>query len=196
LWAAWTFVRRQDTRTLSLPGAPERVCDTVAEFDHALAPGRRCSIDVKLQAQPDAAMLERVGEYAVILRRERRHGPGQAGNYEILGLVVNLTGAEQANRLDVSVPEWSEAAHRLQTAQATLSRERAEPRLARIAARKLERWVLVRPPLLRGAAEPATIAEWLRLAAQEPDSQSRFGLGPRRSCSPNWLARQQSGNSL
>jgi hypothetical protein len=30
---------------------------------------------------------------------------------------------------------------------------------------------------LRGAAEPANIAEWKRLAAQEPDSRSRSELG-------------------
>src|SRR5262249_52594617 len=77
LWAAWTFVGWQDTRALPFPGAPDRVCDTVAEFEHAAARGRRSLVDVELQARPDADMLERLGEYAFMLRRERRHGPGE-----------------------------------------------------------------------------------------------------------------------
>ena len=34
LWRTWKFVRWQDTRTLPFPGEPDRVCDTVAEFEH------------------------------------------------------------------------------------------------------------------------------------------------------------------
>ena len=57
-------------------------------------------------------------------------------------------------------------------AQATLSTEDAGQVLARIANGDLERWALPWLPLLRGAAEPVNIAEWKRLAAQEPDSRS------------------------
>src|SRR5262245_61668802 len=49
VWAAWKFVRRQDTRTLPFPGAPDRVCDTVAEFEHATERRRRCLVDVEVQ---------------------------------------------------------------------------------------------------------------------------------------------------
>jgi hypothetical protein len=77
----------------------------------------------------------------------------------------------------MSVPEWADAGHWLQISQATLSRESAAVTLARIAAGELERWVLPWLPLLRGAAEAATIAEWQRLAAQEPDGRSRSDFG-------------------
>ena len=176
-WAAWPFVRWHDTRTVPFPGEPDRVCDTVAEFQHATAPRRRCLVDVELQAEPDDDMLERLGEYGLRLRRERRYGPGAAGKYVVLGLVVNLTGAEQTNELDMTVPEWDDAGHWLKVSQATLSTEDAGPTLARIAAGELELWVLVWLPMLRGATEPANMAEWLRLAALEPDRRNRSDFG-------------------
>ena len=117
LWAAWQFRRWVDTRTLPFPGAPDRVCDTVAEFEHATDPRRRCLVDVEVQAEPDADMLERLGDYAFILRRERRYGTGEAGKYAVLSLVLNLTGAEQPRQLDMSVPEWNDAGLRLHVAQ-------------------------------------------------------------------------------
>lgn len=177
LCLAWKFVRWRDTRTLPFPGEPDRVCDTVAEFEHVLDPRRRCLVNVEVQAKPDADMLERLGEYAFRLRRELRYAPGAAGKYSVLCLVLNLTGAEQPSRLDMALPEWDAAGHCLQVAQGTLSAEDAGQTLARIAQGELERWVLAWSPLLRGGAEPATMAEWKRLAAQEPDSHSRYELG-------------------
>ena len=177
LWLAWKFVRWQDTRTLPFPGEPDRVCDTVAEFEHQADPRQRCLVDVEVQAKPDADMLERLGEYGFRLRRELRYGPGAAGKYPALSLVLNLTGAEQPSGLDMTLPEWSAAGQWLQVGQATLSAEDAGPTLARIAAGELERWVLPWLPLLRGAAKPANMAEWKRLAAQEPESRSRYEFG-------------------
>src|SRR5262249_27760740 len=94
----------------------------------------------------------------------------------IRGFVLNLTGGEQPSRLDMTLPGWSAAGHSLQVAQGTLSAEDAGQPLARIAGGELERWVLPWLPLLRGAAEPANIAEWKRLASQEPDSRTRYEL--------------------
>jgi hypothetical protein len=177
LWRAWKFVRWQDTRTLPFPGEPDRICDTVAEFEQRTDPQRRCLVDVEVQAKPDPNLLERLGEYAFRLRRELHYGSGPPGKYPVLCLVLNLTGAEQASRLEMALPEWNAAAHSLQVAQGTLRSEDTGQSLARIAQGELERWVLPWLPLLRGAAEPANIAEWKRLAAQEPDSRSRSEFG-------------------
>jgi hypothetical protein len=173
LSAAWKWLRWQDTRTLAFPGLPDRVCDTVAEFELSTDSRRRCLVDVEVQAEPDEDMLERVGEYALRLRRERRYEQGPAGKYVVLGIVLNLTGDKQPRRLDMSVPEWSDAGHWLQVSQATLSTESAGSTLARIAAGDLDRWVLPWVPVLQDAAEAANMAEWKRLAAQEADSRNR-----------------------
>ena len=42
----------------------------MAEFEHQAEPRHRCLVDVEVQAKPDADMLERLGEYALRLRRE------------------------------------------------------------------------------------------------------------------------------
>jgi hypothetical protein len=177
LWVAWKLVRWQDTRTLPFPGEPDRVCDTVAEFQHRAEPQRRCLLDVEVQARPDADILERLGEYALRLRRELHYGPAGTDKYEVLSMVLNLTGDEQPRRLEMTVPEWSEAAQWLQVAQGTLRDESATQALARITAGELERWVLPWLPLLRGAAEAANLTEWKRLARQEPDRRSRSDFG-------------------
>jgi hypothetical protein len=177
LWAAYRLVRWQDTRTLPFPGEPDRVCDTVAEFEHQVDRRSRCLVDVEVQAEPDADMLERLGEYAFRLRRELHYGPGTAGKYPVLCLVLNLTGAEQPSRLDMTLPEWNAAGQWLQVAQGTLSAEDAAQTLARIAAGDLERWVLSWLPLLQGAAEATNLMEWKRLASQEPDSHGRSDFG-------------------
>jgi hypothetical protein len=173
----WTFGGWLDTRGIAFPGEPDRTCDTVAEFISRDDPQRRAVVDVEFEAEPDADMLERLGEYAFRLRRERRYGPGQAGKYAVLSLLVNLTGAEQTHELNMVAEAWDDAGLRLLVSQATLSQEDATQTLARIAAGELERWVLPWLPLLHGAAEPANLAEWLRLAAQEPDSRSRSDFG-------------------
>ena len=177
LWAAWKWVRWLDTRTLPFPGEPDRVCDTVAEFQHRTAPHHSCLVDVEVQAEPDAEMLERLGEYALRLRRELRFGPGAPGKYTVLCLVLNLTGAEQPRRLEMTVPEWGEAGQWLHVAQATLREESASEALARIAAGEWQRWVLPWLPLLRDATEAANLMMWERLARQEPDRRSRSDFG-------------------
>jgi hypothetical protein len=44
LWRTWKFVRWQDTRTLPFPGEPDRVCDTVAEFENPKDSKRLCLV--------------------------------------------------------------------------------------------------------------------------------------------------------
>jgi hypothetical protein len=89
LWLSWRFLRLQDTRTLPFPGEPDRICDTVAEFEQRSGPQRRCLVDVEVQAKPDPDLLERLGEYAFPLRRELGYGHGGPVKYPVLCLVLN-----------------------------------------------------------------------------------------------------------
>ena len=166
-----------DTTTLTFPGEPERTSDTVAEFVHRTDRGRRLLLDTEVQPRPDPDMLDRMGEYGFRLRRERRYGRGRRGKYQIVGVVLNLTGPAQVDVLDTTEATLGGAGVRLQVVQRTLREEDAVGTMARIALGELERCVLPWVVLMRGAGQASNIREWLRLAAQETDDRWRSVLG-------------------
>jgi hypothetical protein len=174
---AWEQNGWIDTSTLVFPGEPERICDTVAEFVHRTDRGRRLLMDVEVQPRPDPDMLDRMGEYGFRLRRERRYGRGRRGKYQIVGVVLNLTGPAQADVLDSTEATLGGGGVRLQVVQRTLREEDAVGTLARIASGDLDRCVLPWVVMMRGACRPGNIGEWLRLAAQETDERWRSDLG-------------------
>ena len=99
--AQFTFLGWLDVSTIAFPGEPNRICDTVAEFAPRDSVGARRILDVECQSEPDPDMLERWENTAFRLRREVRHGVGQAGKYQVLGVLLNLTGPEQSAELDL-----------------------------------------------------------------------------------------------
>jgi hypothetical protein len=174
---AWEWRGWIDTSTLVFPGEPERICDTVAEFVHRTDRNRRLLLDTEVQPRPDPDMLDRMGEYGFRLRRERRYGRGRRGKYQIVGVVLNLTGPVQAHVLDTSEATLGDSGFRLQVFQRTFRDENAAGTLARIASGELERCVLPWVVLMRGAGQADNIREWLRLARQETDERWRSDLG-------------------
>ena len=94
--AQFTFLGWLDVSTIAFPGEPNRVCDTAAEFVPRDGIGARRILDIECQSEPDPDMLERLGEYSFRLRREVRHGVGQAGKYQVFGVLLNLTGPAQS----------------------------------------------------------------------------------------------------
>jgi hypothetical protein len=175
--AQFTFLGWLDVSTIAFPGEPNRVCDTVAEFGPRDGVGARRILDVECQSEPDPDMLERLGEYSFRLRREVRHGIGQAGKYQVLGVLLNLTGPEQSAELDLREPSLSEAGLYFRAVQFTLREEDAAETLKRIASEELARCVLPWIPLMRGGAEMVILEEWKRIALSEPDAKRRADFG-------------------
>jgi hypothetical protein len=175
--AAWAFRGWIDTSNLTFPGEPDRLPDTVAEFVHKGTPSRRCLLDIEAQSRPDVDMLERQGEYAFRLRRERRYGRGRRGKYQVVSVLLNLTGAVQPHVLDMTEETLDAGGLRLQVVQRTLREEDAAGTLALIAAGELERCILPWVVLMRGARRSDIIEEWRRLAMQEPDEHLRGEYG-------------------
>jgi hypothetical protein len=175
--AAWTFRGWIDTSNLAFPGEPDRLPDTVAEFVSRASPARRCLLDIEVQSYPDVDMLERQGEYAFRLRRERRYGRGRSGKYQVVSVLLNLTGAVQPYVLDMTEQTLDGGGLRLQVVQRTLREEDAVGTLARIAAGELERCILPWVVLMRGAGRSDIIEEWRRLALQEPEERRRSEYG-------------------
>lgn len=162
-----------DTRTIAFPGEPDRTCDTVAEFAPITGEGPHCLLDVEPQSEPDNEMLERCGEYAFRLRRELRPGDGRQHKYQVINIVLNLTGPEQPHDLDMREPDLGDAGPHLRVFQVTMREKDAAATLAAIAADARLRGVLPWVPLMRRGDESAIIEEWKQLALLEPDERRR-----------------------
>lgn len=63
-----------DTRTLPVPGEPDRICDTVAGLARGATVEPAWALVIEFHAEPDPDMLDRLREYLARLRRELRPG--------------------------------------------------------------------------------------------------------------------------
>jgi hypothetical protein len=173
----FVFLRWLDTTTLAFPGGPGRICDTVAEFEPPADEEPRRLLDVEAQSQPHADMLERLGEYAYRLRRSLRYGEKPARKYQVVSVLLNLTGPEQTPELDMRQPELDDAGAHLVVVQVTFTTEDAALTLAGIASGELSRGVLPWIPLMQGGDEEGIMVEWRRLALTEPNEQRLADYG-------------------
>jgi hypothetical protein len=174
---AWRFRGWLDTSAMAFPGEQGRICDTVAEFSHRRDRRRRSLLVIEVQSHPHTDMPERLGEYAFQLRRQRRYARGRHGKYQVIGAVLNLTGAVQPHVLDMTEATLDGAGLSITVLQRTLREEDAAATLRRIAAGELSRCVLPWIPLMRGGGDAAIIEEWRRLASLERNASRRADFG-------------------
>jgi hypothetical protein len=172
-----SFTRWLETQTIPFPGEPDRRCDTVAETHLADGLGPPWAVVVEFQTEPDADMQERLLEYLGRLRREVRHGPHGRDRYPVAALLVNLTGTGPGRDLDMVLPGPAKWGTWSRVGGADLVTVDAAATLARIAADEVTAALLPWLPLMRGAGEPAVIAEWVRLAQTAPNSRRRQEYG-------------------
>ena len=170
---AWRFRGWLDTSVPGTSDDSERACDLVGEFESIADPARRCLLDVESQTRPHVDMQERLGEYAYRLRRERRYGRGQRGKYQVLSVLLNLTGALQPNVLDMTETTLDGAGLRMEIVQRTMREQDAAATLHLIASGKWQRCVLPWIPLMRGGGDGGIIGEWKRLASLEQNASWR-----------------------
>jgi hypothetical protein len=162
-----------DTRTLPFPGEPDRTCDTVGSFDPLTGTGLPWAIVVEFQSEPEADMLERLHEYVARFRREQRAGADRRVKYQVAAALVNLTGPVQPDTLEMLLPIAADFGLRLKVVLRTMREESAAATLAEMASGRVARCLLPWIPLMHGAAEPAIMEEWKRLAEAEPESRLR-----------------------
>jgi hypothetical protein len=100
--AALSFREWLDTRTLPLPGGPDRTADLVAALeDQAGVPSLMV---FEFQSQHDPDKLDVTLEEAGILRGHARHGPERQGKYRVLTALVYLQGRCPDTVLDMTLP--------------------------------------------------------------------------------------------
>jgi hypothetical protein len=170
------FLGWLDTRTIPLPGEPDRTCDTVAELADRRAPEARWALVLEFQTEPRGDILDRLLEYQARLRRELRHGAPRPRPYALAGAVVHLTGPEQPDALVMDLPGTG-VGLALRVGARALREVEAADLLAEIEAGRTARGLLPWVPLMRGAERADIIGRWKDLAGRETDSVRRATAG-------------------
>ncbi len=184
-----------DTRTLPFPGEANRTCDTVAEFASTVAPENLWAIVVEFESETEAAMPARLLDYLGRLHQERQ------GRYRVAAALLNLTGPVQNDTLDMRLPGMEEFGLWWRLVLRTMRDEDAAATLTGIASGQIARCILSWIPLMHGAAEPAIMSEWKRLAEADPSNLVRSqyaGLAlvfaDLAKCFPQWKRELEGWN--
>lgn len=168
------FLGWLDARTAPPPPETELTCDALAEFVCAARPEEPWIFVSEFQTEPRNDDLERVMEYMLRFRRERRPASDPRLKYLVAGLVLNLTGPRQVDSLAMPVPGMGEFGLGGRAVRLALREEDAAATLARIASGELSKCVLPWVALMRGSGEPGIMEEWKRLADLEPEVRVRL----------------------
>jgi hypothetical protein len=91
-----------DTRTIPLPGGPERVADLLAALEDE--EGKPWLLVFEFQSQLDPDKLDVTLEEAGILRGHARHGTDRKGKYRVLTALIYLQGRCPEAVLEMTLP--------------------------------------------------------------------------------------------
>jgi hypothetical protein len=171
---AQTFAGWLDARTAPPPPETELTCDALAEFTDPARPEEPWILVAEFQTEPRNDDLERLLEYMLRFRRERRPRGDPRLKYLVGGLLLNLTGPPQPDLLAMPLPGMAEFGLSGRVVRRALREEGAAATLARIASGELSRCVLPWIALMRGSGEAAILEEWKRLADLEPEPRIRL----------------------
>jgi hypothetical protein len=177
-WAAWRWTGWIDSQTVPFSGEPDRRMDTVAAFERVSGDAPPLAIVFEFLTRPRAEVLERMAEYTLRVHREI---PAQKEHprveYSVIGILVLLTGEIATGKWSMRPPDAEGLGLSAETGVRNLSKEPAGDVLAGVANGSITRAVLSWLPLMAGADDPAVVAEWARLATQEPDEERRASIG-------------------
>lgn len=172
-WQKWL-----NTRNTPFPGEPERICDTVAAWVHREGTEPPLATVIEFLVDPSPQFLQHLAAYTSDVRQDH---PYQSSHpvvqYETIGVVVVLTGAEQPSTWTCKPAHAEGAGHTFGAIVRTLATRSASETLARIERGELGRCVLPWIVLMQGGDESANIALWKRLASEEPDGRKRADYG-------------------
>jgi len=170
-----TFREWIDTRTLPLPGGPDRTADLVAAMDDPNVLGTPWLIVIEIQAQIDALKIDVTLEEVAVLRNRVRHGPDRAGQYNVAAMMVYLRGRCPVSVLDMRLPDGSGTRHA--PLVWNVEEEDAGQMLEAVANGQISSGMLFWVPLMAGAADGAIASRWKVVAtATIPDLRKRGDL--------------------
>ncbi len=167
---AMRFERWLDTQ-LTMPGQPDRTCDTIAHISRLDQGGVPWAIPIEFQVEPDAIMFGRSLVYEGLLYQLVKPFPERGDRFCLMSVVVNLTGSGNSGGRMV----WREGGPEttLMPEELNLSELKAEVILEAIARGEVPRIVLCWIPLMKNGGDPAIIQRWLEIASAETDPRAR-----------------------
>jgi hypothetical protein len=169
------FERWLDTRTVTFPGQPERICDTVAHVREEEQGGIPWALVLEFQLTPDTLMFGRLMVYLGHVWLEFKPVAERGDRFQVGAIVVNLTGRGNSS----CNMQWAKAelATNFQVVDRNLEEADAPTVLAGVAAGTISSIVLALIPLMQRGNDPDTIKQWLLLASAEKDAQRRADHG-------------------
>src|ERR1043165_6340450 len=148
---------------LTLPGTPERLCDGIAELVDLKRGGLPFAAVLEVQTIPDANMPGRLMLAGGLLWLTARPTQLPGDRYELIAIVLNLTGTGNASRQCVlSTAEWT-----LRPIEINLETLDAQEVLEQIVAGKVPKEILALIPLMRRGGEPGIIERWMEVVGAE-----------------------------
>lgn len=170
---ALAFREWLDTRTIPLPGGPDRTADLVAALDDPAAHGAPWLLVLEFQAQADADKLDVTLEEVAILRCRARHGPDRAGKYIVATGLVYLRDRCPVEVLDMRLPDGSGTRHAPRVWN--VGEDHSTEALAAVEAGSVSWGMLFWVPLMTGADHEAIAQRWKEVVASGVSDRVRRG---------------------
>lgn len=155
------FRRWLPTRSLPLPGGPDRDADLVAIADDPAAPNRPWLLIFEFQAQPDVAMTKVVHLEALVFLCHTRDTDRTGGEFLPLPVFVYLTANHPLSGLAVRTPTGCGFVGN--PAVWNIPGDSARETLSRVEAGEFPWGAMFWIPLMAGGDEENVVADWLRL---------------------------------
>jgi hypothetical protein len=164
-----------DTRSLPLPGGPDRTADLVAALDDQARPDKPWLVVLEFQAQTDADKLDVTFEESGILRNRVRHGPTNSGRYNVVVMIVYLRGRCPVDVLDMTTPDGMGTRHA--PLVWNVEGDDAAGTVEAVANGVLSPGMLFWVPLMTGANQDSLVDRWNEVSsATIPDRSKRGDL--------------------
>lgn len=151
-----------DTRTIPLPGGPDRTADLVAAVDDPT--GQPALLVFEFQSRHDPDKLDVTLEEAGILRGHARHGDDRKGKYKVLTALVYLTSRCPDEVLDMTLPGGFGTRHA--PLIWNVSEDAAATTVEAVAGGGLSWGMLFWVPLMTGGKDAGVIGRWKEVVAQ------------------------------
>lgn len=171
----WRFREWFDTRTVPLPGGPDRAADLVAALDDPFRPEKPWLAVLEFQTDPVEDKLDGTLEEVAILRHRVRHGDERKGKYKVVVGLIHLRGRSPVEMLDMTLPDGSGT--RYAPLIWNVAEDDAERTLERVASGEVSWGMLFWVPLMNGGGSEEVIGRWKDVVnTRVEDRQTRVAV--------------------